>query len=304
MLKIHEGNKDDIEVWTEPNNNRVVISTPNNYDAFWSFNRKDDKGVPYAERQGSEDPSRAYFTISLDRLSSDKSIGELNQKVNAARGTCREILNEIDDMEYIVAFDRSEGATPQFKHFMKRNDYAIGKVVHAGKFIAVLEQGESNGKKYFQVVQNNAVLQGREEFLNREEAVKKHFPMGEMRYMTVAQNGRITVTEYTPKKERELHEPQKQLSITREEKNALMAFAEHFGQEWKGVLIANWNVSKYPQVPSHDSEVLDGLREVLGVRGLLELQPKDLFLGAPSNEAVRVQPQHQRANSMSMGRAR
>ncbi|QNP48367.1 hypothetical protein [Diaphorobacter aerolatus] len=292
MLKIQEINLDGIEVWTEPEHNRAVISTPNNFDIYWSLSRKDENGVPYAERHGSEDPSRAYFTIPLDKLNTDNKVRDFNQKMISARSTSKEIQNEHEDFKYTVAFDHSNGATPCFKYRLPESGYTTGKVVHAGKFFAVLEQGERDGNRYFQVVKTNAVLQGRDEFLNREDAVKKHFPMGEMRYMSVGPTGRVSVSEYQPTQQREqAPEQSRTLPFNRTQKDALMAFAEHFGEDWKGILISNWNVARYPQVPPHDAKILDGMRESLGVQGLLQMKTKDLFLGTPSDEVA--QPQRQ-----------
>lgn len=293
------GEKDGIDIRLDTDINSIVITTSNNFDVYWMLGRKNDQGVPYASRfnptPDTPDYSKAHFAVNINNLESEFKVKELIDKIKAARNYSKQVLQEHDDFTYVLPFDHCDNTKPIFKYTLPESGYCVGKVVYAGKYFAVLDQGAKEDKHYFQVIKTNAILSGAQEFLNRVESVERYFPMGEMRYISKGQDNRLTSKPYVPKISHDNTATNEvaqkpipipitngiELPFTHSEKYALMAFAEHFGVDWKAELISDWNQSKYNKVPKGDIPILKNLSETLGVAGLIHLSERDLFTGTP-----------------------
>ena len=282
-LTIKEGDQDGVNVFIDQENKRAVVKLPNNFDVYWMFGRKDDNGKPYAERFSSQDPSKAVFCVDFQDLGNDNKVRDFNQKVVAAREISKELTNEIDLYETVIAFDHLDGKKARYKHQMPQSGYAIGEVVHAGKYFAVLGQGIKDEEKFFQVVKTNAILSGRDEFLNREESVKAKLPLGSTKFLGLSQTGRIAVSD--PKPRQAAPEQEVALPITREQKEALMAYRESKGAEWKEKLSADWAKASYPGVSKAHAPLLQQVRNQQGPEWLSNLKDKDLYLGTTQEPA-------------------
>lgn len=299
-LTIKEGDQDGVNVFIDHENRRAVVKVPNNFDVYWMFGRKDQNGKPYAERFESKDPAKAVFCVDFQELGNDNKVRDFNQKVVAAREISKELTNEIDLYETVIAFDHSEGKKARYKFIMPPSGYAIGEVVHAGKYFAVLGQGIKDEEKFFQVVKTNAILSGRDEFLNREESVKAKLPLGETKFLGLSQTGRITVSDPKPRQE-PAQEQEVALPITQAQKEALMAFREGHGAEWKEKLGSMWMKASYPGVAKAHAPLLQQVRNQQGPEWLHNLKDKDLYLGTaqenPAPEAKK--PAIKKAKSLA-----
>ena len=281
-VKINEGNIDGVNVIVDHQNQRAIIETKNSFDIYMGFSRRNQQGITYAEELRTDNPAMKVFSVPFSELGSDKLVMNLNQKIMTARQVTKEIAKEWDDLTYIVSFDRANGKTPEFKHPPSPNKpcWMVGEVVHAGKYFGVLEQGVDGDKRFFQVIKTNSILQGKDDFMNREEAVKAKLPIGSKKYLTQYDKGRISVAEYKPKQVQEAAPEQEvALPITREQKDALMAFREGHGTEWKEKLGAMWMKANYPGVPKANAPLLQQLRNQQGPEWLHNLKDKDLYLG-------------------------
>lgn len=279
-LTIKEGDLDGVNVFIDHENKRAVVKLPNNFDVYWMFGRKDTNGKPYAERFSSIDPSKAVFCVDFMELGTDNKVRDFNQKVVTAREISKELKNEVELYETEIAFDHLDGNKAKFKHQMPQTGYIIGEVVHAGKYFAVLGQGVKDGEKFFQVIKTNAILSGHDEFLNREETVKQKLQLGTKKFMSLSETGRINISEYKPKQALEAAPAQEVvLPITRDQKDALMAYREAKGAEWKESLSADWARASYPGVSKAHAPLLQQVRNQQGPEWLSNLKDKDLYLG-------------------------
>jgi len=290
-VKINEGNIDGVNVIVDHQNQRAIIETKNSFDIYMGFSRRNQDGITYAEEIRTDNPSIKVFSVPFNELGSDKLVMNLNQKIMTARQVTKEIAKEWDDLTYIVSFDRANGKTPEFKHPPSPNKpcWMVGEVVHAGKYFGVLEQGVDGDKRFFQVIKTNSILHGKEEFMNREETVKAKLPIGSKKYLTQYDRGRISVADYKPKQAQTV-EQEVALPITREQKDALMAFREGHGAEWKEKLGAMWMKASYPGVPKADAPLLQQLRNQQGPEWLHDLKDKDLYLGTVKEPVAKPEP--------------
>jgi hypothetical protein len=287
-LTIKEGDHDGVNVFIDQENRRAVVKLPNNFDVYFMFGRRDDNGKPYAERFESKDKAKAVFCIEFQDLGNDNKVRDFNQKVLAAREISKELTNEIDLYETVIAFDYSEGKKARYKYLMPQSGYAIGEVVHAGKYFAVLGQGIKDEEKFFQVVKTNAILSGRDEFLNREETVKAKLPLGATKFLGLSETGRIVVSDPKPRQEA-APALEVTLPITREQKEALMAYRESKGDDWKEKLNEDWANASYPGVTKAHAPLLQQVRNQQGPEWLSNLKDKDLYLGI-TQEPAKVEP--------------
>lgn len=307
MAKIIEGDADGVKVELDLKNNRAIITTVNNFDVYWMLSRKDNLNRPYAESIANPalpesltdavdakvlDRSKAYFAVPLRSLTEPYKIEEFNKKILTARSFSKQVKEEHDSYEYVVSFDHSDGKNAQFKPSFPKSGYAAGKVVHSGKFFAVLEQGVKDDNRYFQVIKTSAILSGADEFLNREEAVAKKLPLGSMRRLTLGDKGKLEITEYTPRNT-SVQEPV-QLPITQEQKTALMNFREANNPRdpyvWKEKLMSHWMRASYPGVPENQRGLLQQVRNEQGPDWLTNLDVKDLYLGTTKDSSKAFKP--------------
>lgn len=290
FIKINEGNKDGVNVIVDNENQRAIIETKNSFDIYMGFSRRNQQGITYAEELRTENPAMKVFSVPFSELGSDKLVMNLNEKIMKARLVTKEIAKEWDDLTYIVTFDRANGKTPEFKHppSPSKPCWMVGEVVHAGKYFGVLEQGVDGDKRFFQVIKTNSILQGKDDFMNREEAVKAKLPIGSKKYLTQYDKGRISVADYTPK---QVAEPEAvALPINREQKDALMSFREAHGAEWKDKLGAMWMEASYPGVPKANAPLLQQVRNEQGPEWLNNLKDKDLYLGTVKEPVAKPEP--------------
>lgn len=290
FIRINEGNKDGVNVIVDNENQRAIIETKNSFDIYMGFSRRNQQGITYAEELRTENPAMKVFSVPFSELGSDKLVMNLNEKIMKARLVTKEIAKEWDDLTYIVTFDRANGKTPEFKHppSPSKPCWMVGEVVHAGKYFGVLEQGVDGDKRFFQVIKTNSILQGKDDFMNREEAVKAKLPIGSKKYLTQYDKGRISVADYTPK---QVAEPEAvALPINREQKDALMAFREAHGAEWKDKLGVMWMKASYPGVPKANAPLLQQVRNEQGPEWLHNLKDKDLYLGTVKEPVASIAP--------------
>lgn len=291
FIKINEGNKDGVNVIVDNENQRAIIETKNSFDIYMGFSRRKQQGISYAEELRTDNPAMKVFSVPFSELGNDKLVMNLNEKIMKARIITKEIAKEWDDLTYIVSFDRANGKTPEFKHPPSPNKpcWMVGEVVHAGKYFGVLEQGVDGDKRFFQVIKTNSILQGKDEFMNREETVKAKLPIGSKKYLTQYDKGRISVADYKPKQTQAV-EQEVALPINREQKDALMAFREAHGADWKEKLGVMWMKASYPGVPKSNAPLLQQVRNEQGPEWLHNLKDKDLYLGTFKESVAKPEP--------------
>lgn len=288
-LTITEGHKDGVEVIVDHANGLAVATMPYNYDCYFMFLKKDSEGTPYAERVQSKDTSRIALAVKFENLGSDKKVQDFNQNVNLARQVSKEMHDEKELYETVIAFDHLDGKAAKYKYSRPERNYTTGEVVHAGKFFSVLKQGISGDNQYFQVLNNFQLLRGRDEFINREDVIKERMALGSQKYIVFETTGRISAEDKTAKlTPQAAPEPEVALPITREQKEALMAYRESKGAEWKEKLSADWAKASYPGVPKAHAPLLQQVRNQQGPEWLSNLKDKDLYLGN-TQEPVKVE---------------
>ena len=286
-LEIIEGDKDGVKVIVDRENGRAVATMPYNYDCYFMFVKKDKEGIPYAERFDSIDKSKIALGVGFQDLGTGNKVREFNQNVGLARQVSKDMHEEKELYQTVIAFDHLDGKKGEYKQSMPESKYAIGEVVHAGKFFCVLKQGISGDKQYFQVINNFQVLRGRDEFLNREEVIKEKMVIGSVKYLVLENTGRITVSDYKAKLV-QAPEQEVALPITREQKEALMAYREakiSQGDDWKEKLGADWTKETYPGVSKAHAPLLQQVRNQQGPEWLRNLNDKDLYLGTTQETA-------------------
>ena len=243
--KLQTGEKDGVSVTADPDNQRYIIDMPNSYDIYWKFNSKDSQHS-FARRVEQPDIKRAIFEVPLVNLGSDENIRNFNIKINEARITAREMATEKETMESVLCFDRAHGSkTVAFIYKAPTKGFAVGKILHSGKFFVAQAAGENDEKVFIRVIHSTKLLQGKDEFTNREEVLRTRFPVGSLKYLRYDDQGRIAAKDYQPKQVITT-EP---AELSPEQREALKLFSEKNDQAWKDKLNIAWTSGSYKGQP-------------------------------------------------------
>lgn len=198
--KINVGEKDGINVMPDAENNRYLVELPNSYDVYWGFTGKSN-GQEFATRLESQDPRKAIFAIPLDNLANNTQIRNFNIKVNEARKVNSEILEEQKQFTDSLGFDQArDGKTVAFLYKNPATGFCIGEVLKTGKYFVAIAGGENDDKVFVRILHSNRLLNGKDEFANREESLQKIFPIGSQKYLSFKE-GKILVRDAKPKAE-------------------------------------------------------------------------------------------------------
>jgi hypothetical protein len=272
-IKIQTGIKDDVTVIADLENQRYIVDMPNSYDIYWTFNSKNEQHS-FAKRIEQADMKRAMYEIPLDSLSSLEKVKNLNFKIAEARNTAKEIASERETMESVLSFDHAhDGKTVAFIYKAPTKGFAVGEILHSGKFFVAQTAGESDEKVFIRVIHSIKLLQGKDEFTNREEALKSKFPTGSLKYLRYDEQGKITAQDYQPK-QRVGNEPAK---LTGEQRTALKLFSEKNGNGWKEKLNIAWTSGSYKGIDRSQSALLQQVRNQFGPEWLISLDAGDLY---------------------------
>ena len=293
MIEVKEGNFDDVEIHLNSEHQKAVIECPNNYDVNWMLSKRDPvTKIPYAKREPHHDPSRTYFVIPLKDLDNEQAKKYLNEVIKITRQSNREVESEKETIDLKLKLDHTETGQKAIIRFAPPDkNFAGGQVVHDGYYYVVLKQGAKDDKQYFQVVQTHKILQGRE-FANRMEALNSKLQVGDMKLLSFNNIGKVEVAPYVPNASQTPVKAQVQDLLTRSQKEALMAFREGNGADWKEKLLAQWNVSKYPSLSQDQSAHLQQIRNQKGPAWLLKISDKDLYLQdtRPDEVPMEIEP--------------
>ena len=277
------GDKDGVSVQVE--NSAYIVTTPNNYDIFWELGRRNrDTQQPYAERIQSEDRTKAVFAFPIP--STDSALKDFEAKIRTARATSAEVTKEREQLEFVVGFDHANGKQPAFVYKNPTTGFTTGEVLKAGKFFVAMTAGENNDKKYFRVINTSRLLEGKE-FTDRESAIKEKMPVGSKKYIKFAENGRLTVQDYTAKiapvaKPLEVVKPVEVAPVepgqlTRPQREAVMAFRESHLKDWKRSLSTAWSTGNYKGTDSNQAALLQQVRNEQGPEWLVKVTSKELY---------------------------
>ena len=282
------GDKDGVSVQVE--NSAYIVTTPNNYDIFWELGRRNrDTQQPYAERLQSEDRTKAVFAVPIP--SSDSALKDFEAKIRTARSTSAEVTKEREQLEFVVGFDHANGKQPAFVYKNPTTGFTTGEVLKTGKFFVAMTAGENNDKKYFRVINTSRLLEGKE-FADRESAIKEKMPVGSKKYIKFAENGRLTVQDYTakiapvakplevvkPVEVAKVPEPEEAPDLmTRAQREAVMAVRESNPKAWKRELAAMWETGNYKGMDTNQAALLQQVRNTQGPEWLVKVTSKELY---------------------------
>lgn len=282
LQKIQTGDKDGVIVTADPDNQRYLVDMPNSYDIYWTFTSKDDQHA-FAKRVEQPDIKRAIYEVPLENLSSEEKVKNLNFKISDARNTSKQITEERETMESVIAFDRAhDNKTVAFIYKAPTKGFAVGEILHSGKFFVAQTAGENDEKVFIRVIHSTKLLQGKEEFANREEVLKTYFPVGSLKYLRYDANGRITASDYQPKQ----IATTENATLTTDQRDALKLFSEKNGQAWKDKLNLAWNSGSYKGLDGSQSALLQQVRNQFGPEWLVKLKTDDLYPEAVQQPTV------------------
>lgn len=272
-VKIQTGEKDDVSITADPENQRYIVNLPNSYDVYWAFSSKDEKHA-FAKRIDQSDIKRAVFEIPIENISTDEKIKNINFKISAARSTAKEITTERESMESVLSFNQvRDNKTIAFIYKAPTKGFAVGEILHSGKYFVAQSAGENDEKIFIRVIYSTKLLQGKDEFANREEVLKQKFPVGSQKYLRYDDNGRITARDYQPKQVATTGVPE----LTTDQREALKTYSEKHGQSWKSKLHVAWTSGSYKGLDTQQSALLQQVRNQFGPEWLTDLKTDDLY---------------------------
>lgn len=272
-ITIQTGEKDGVNVTADPENQRYLVDLPNSYDVYWQFHSKDEKNA-FAKRFEQPNIKRAIYEVPLENLATNEQIKSFNFKVNGARSIAKEIANERETMESVLGFDQAHGnKTVAFIYKAPTKGFAVGEILHSGKFFVAQSAGENDDKVFIRVIHSTKLLQGKDEFSNREEALQTKFPVGSHKYLRYDDLGRITAKDYQPKQ----ISLASMATLTNDQQEALKAYSEKNGKAWKEKLNIAWTTGSYKGVGSQQSALLQQVRNQFGPEWLAELKTENLY---------------------------
>ncbi len=190
-------NKDE-NINVEKIEGNYVVTLPNSYDVYWEFTQKTSNFGTFTKEKSS-DSKQIIFTVPVEAVNTDKAVAEFNSKVNQAKTFIKDIMKEKDDLEYIINFDKQQpGKTVTFLYKNPANGFMVGEVIKSGKYFVALAAGESADKTYVRVVHTNRLLNGKEDFANREQVIAERFPVGAVKYLKFDNFGKVVAKDYEP----------------------------------------------------------------------------------------------------------
>ena len=271
--KIQTGELDGVTVIADPDNQRYLVDLPNSYDVYWLFNSKDEKHA-FAKRVEQPDIKRAIYEIPIENLATDEQIKSFTYKVKEARETAKAITSEREAMESVLSFNQAhDNKTVAFIYKAPTKGFAVGEILHSGKYFVAQSAGENDDKVFVRVIHSTKLLQGKEEFANREETLKEKFPVGSHKYLRYDEQGRISAKDYQPKQVAKAENP----TLTEDQRAALRAYSEKNGQAWKEKLNVAWTTGSYKGLHNNQSALLQQVRNQLGPEWLAQLKTADLY---------------------------
>ena len=273
LQKIQTGENDDVIVTADTENQRYLVNMPNSYDVYWAFSSKDEKHA-FAKRVEQPDIKRAIFEIPIENIATDEQIKNINFKISCARSTAKEISTERESIKSVLSFNQAhDGKTIAFIYKSPTKSFAVGEILHSGKFFVAQFAGENDEKIFVRIIHSIKLLQGKDEFANREEVLKVKFPVGSQKYLRYDDNGRITAKDYQPKQAATTDAPE----LTTYQREALKTYSEKHGQSWKSKLNVAWTSSSYKGLDTKQSALLQQVRNQFGPEWLTDLKADDLY---------------------------
>lgn len=272
-IMIQTGEKDDVTVNEDLDNQRYLVDMPNSYDVYWGFRSKEGQNQ-LARRVDQPNLARAVYEIPMENLATDEQIRLFNLKVSYARKTAREIAIERASMESTLSIDHAQAEkTVAFVYRAPTKGFAIGEILHAGKYFVAQSAGENADKVFIRIIHSTKLLDGKEEFANREAVIQDKFPVGSQKYLRYDNLGRITAQDYQPKSVATEAAP----ALTDDQRHAIRIFSERNGQAWKEKLNVSWISGSYKGLDSNQSALLQQIRNQFGPEWLASMNIDDLY---------------------------
>ncbi len=188
----------DENISVEKIEGNYIVTLPNSYDVYWEFTQKTSNFGTFTKEK-STDSKQIIFTVPVEAVNTDKAVTEFNSKVNQAKNFIKDIMKEKEDLEYIINFDKQQpGKTVTFLYKNPANGFMVGEVIKSGKYFVALAAGESADKTYVRVVHTNRLLNGKEDFANREQVIADRFPVGSVKYLRFDNFGKVVAKDYEP----------------------------------------------------------------------------------------------------------
>ena len=304
--KINLGEKDGITVHLEADKNRYVIETPNSYDVFFGLQR--DGAREYAVRLQSDDSKKAFFAVLQNQVSTEKEIKLFNEKVSQARAIHKEVTAEREDFHDILGFDLMRNNKPvAFIYGTPEKKWATGEVVKTGKYFVALEVNEGVDKIYVRMVNASKFLQAGE-YQDREKVLKERLPLGSKKYLRFTSDNKIQVNEYTAKAQPVTQAPATFDPLTTAQLDAVKAWRESHGREWRVKLNESWITGNYKGFNKDMSAALQAVRNTHGPDWLRKVTAEEIYLkphevkqapqavkASPASTTEKTQPARQEA---------
>ncbi|PRZ50692.1 hypothetical protein [Paraburkholderia fungorum] len=182
----------------------IIIDAPKHYDVTWKFTAmtraspedSEDEKVRFAQRL--DDPSvpkdRDYFFMLEDRVDTQQKATNFDFMIREARALNREYQQELSQVktmltQVVEADPKHAGKKVDFtfgqptKKDEKTNEYkplgyAIGEVLHRGKFLTVIPSSPREDMVKFRVIENHRFLLNGQEMKpeNRETILRMRLP--------------------------------------------------------------------------------------------------------------------------------
>lgn len=274
--KIDLGEKDGITVHLEADKNRYVIETPNSYDVFFGLQR--DGAGEYAVRLQSDDSKKAFFAVPQNQVSTEKEIRVFNDKVSQARAIHKEVTAEREDFHDILGFDLMRNNKPvAFIYGTPEKKWATGEVVKTGKYFVALEVNEGVDKIYVRMVNASKFLQAGE-YQDRENVLKERLPLGSKKYLRFTTDNKVQVSEYTAKAHPVTQAPATFDPLTTAQLDAVKAWRESHGREWRVKLNESWITGNYKGINKDMSAALQAVRNTHGPDWLRKVTAEEIYL--------------------------
>jgi len=271
--KIQTEELDDVAVISDPNNQRYLVDLPNSYDVYWLFNSKNEK-QSFAKRVEQPDIKRAIYEVPIENLATDEQIRNFTNKVKEARSTAKAIASERETMESVLSFNQAhENKTVAFIYKAPTKGFSVGEILHCGKYFVAQSAGENEEKVFVRVIHSTKLLQGKNEFTNREETLNEKLPVGSHKYLRYDDQGRISAKDYQPKQVTAVEKS----TLTDEQRVALRAYSEKNGKAWKEKLAVAWTTGSYKGLDNNQSALLQQVRNQLGPEWLANMKIDDLY---------------------------
>ena len=315
-VKVNEGEQDGIIVINDQERQRYIVDMPNAYDVYWQFlNKAGEPDFAQKVDHPDPSGKRVAFEVPWDNLMSEQAIRLLNYKVVAARNVNSEIVQERKYFEDILAFDLAKPDKKAVILWgrPRNSNFHMGEVVRTGKyFFAIASEGTD--AVFCRILHGGKFLNGKDDYARREEVLAEKFPIGSYKRLNWNKDGTVSVGDYVPRSTQQAEQPAPQpevkpvdqvqpapavaeqskpvekpvqesqaqpsqpekLELSKEQKEALIAFREANLPTWKMALGKAWTSGNYGAMTTDQAAYLQQVRNQFSPEWLQRMRPDDL----------------------------